>query len=423
MTVFKIRLGIRAAVGAPSSQVPARQYALGFLACPNFDNPVVNPVINQISGPASLCINNRTQTYSVTNNFSSIVWSALGGTINSGQGTPNVSITWNNAAGNYKVSVVTTDGSSCVVNNSRAVTVYNLPTAGATSSTPTVCTGQTINLSASGGTSYSWSGPSSFTSTSQAPSRTNATTAMAGTYTVTVTDVNGCSSTATTSVTVNTTPTISITATSANICQGTTIVSFAYTSPTGSPNAYSIDFVSGITDISFTTLPASPINVTVPAGIAPGTYTGTLTVRNANNCVSGGTTITIVVDNPATVEAGNDITQCFSTTPSAITLVGATRGGGSTNAAWTIVSGDGSLSNLSFLTNPATVTYTAPAYIPANGNYSIDVVLRLTTDDPSGACPSVFDNRLLFINYIIGGAITGDQTICTDGNPSVISNN
>jgi choice-of-anchor A domain-containing protein len=74
----------------------------------------------------------------------------------------------------------------------------------AASSNSSVLTGSPLNLlaSSSTGTSYSWAGPSSFTSASQNPSRTSATTAMSGIYTVTVT-VSGCSATATTSVTVS----------------------------------------------------------------------------------------------------------------------------------------------------------------------------------------------------------------------------
>jgi hypothetical protein len=82
------------------------------------------------------------------------------------------------------------------------VTVNALPTPSASNTGP-YCVNETIQLNASGGTSYSWSGPASFGSSAQNPTRTSATTLMSGTYTVTVTDANGCSNTATTVVTVN----------------------------------------------------------------------------------------------------------------------------------------------------------------------------------------------------------------------------
>ena len=53
-------------------------------------------------------------------------------------------------------------------------------------------------------TTYAWTGPNSFTSSLQSPSITSVTTAAAGTYTLTVTDANGCTGTATTTVVVNT---------------------------------------------------------------------------------------------------------------------------------------------------------------------------------------------------------------------------
>ncbi|PLX07635.1 MAG: hypothetical protein C0596_10255, partial [Marinilabiliales bacterium] len=56
------------------------------------------------------------------------------------------------------------------------------------------------------GSSYSWSGPG-FTSSLEDPSRPNANSGMAGTYTLTVTDTYGCTETASTAVTVNPSPT------------------------------------------------------------------------------------------------------------------------------------------------------------------------------------------------------------------------
>jgi hypothetical protein len=47
--------------------------------------------------------------------------------------------------------------------------------------------GSTLQLTASGGTSYSWTGPNGFTSIVQNPSITNVTIANSGTYTVTAT--------------------------------------------------------------------------------------------------------------------------------------------------------------------------------------------------------------------------------------------
>lgn len=83
--------------------------------------------------------------------------------------------------------------------------VNQLPMAAASSNAPR-CVGTTLNLTGVGGTSYQWSGPNGFSSTSASPSISNATTANAGTYFLTVTNAVGCSSTTSTSVTINTNP-------------------------------------------------------------------------------------------------------------------------------------------------------------------------------------------------------------------------
>jgi len=56
-----------------------------------------------------------------------------------------------------------------------------------------IAQGGTLELVASGGASYSWTGPNGFTSTQQNPVIENVTGANAGTYTVNVTTASGCS--------------------------------------------------------------------------------------------------------------------------------------------------------------------------------------------------------------------------------------
>lgn len=63
-----------------------------------------------------------------------------------------------------------------------------------------VCMGETLELYADGGVSYLWSGADGFASNQQNPTRANAQTGMTGTYTVTVTNADGCTTTATASV-------------------------------------------------------------------------------------------------------------------------------------------------------------------------------------------------------------------------------
>ena len=129
-------------------------------------------------------------------------------------------------AGTYSLTV--TDGNSCSSSAATTAigTVNTNPTASASSSTSTVCEDATISLTggasggSGGGYNFSWTGPDSYSApNTQNPTvSANATTAMAGTYSLTVTDGNSCSSSAaTTAITVDQNPTSS--AVGSNIIQ------------------------------------------------------------------------------------------------------------------------------------------------------------------------------------------------------------
>jgi gliding motility-associated-like protein len=92
-----------------------------------------------------------------------------------------------------------------------AVTVNNLPTALVTGDN-TICNGELTTLTASGGVSYSWTTGSTSDTTVVSPT-TNTT------YTVTVTDANGCVNTANSTVTVNALPVVTING-AASVCNG-----------------------------------------------------------------------------------------------------------------------------------------------------------------------------------------------------------
>src|SRR5205807_2840141 len=106
----------------------------------------------------------------------------------------------------YSVTI-TVNGCTSAAGTTNVVVNAIPATPTATNSSP-YCEGATISLSTAfvSGATYSWTGPSGFTSAVQNPTRANATTADAGTYSVTIT-VNGCTSAAgTTNVAVNAIP-------------------------------------------------------------------------------------------------------------------------------------------------------------------------------------------------------------------------
>ncbi|MHC0446629.1 T9SS sorting signal type C domain-containing protein [Flavobacterium sp. 3-218] len=142
----------------------------------------------------------------------------------------------------------------------------------------------------------------------------------AGAYTgiLTVRNANGCVSSANNfTVTVNPLPTLTL-GTAATVCASTNVQSTAlpYTSVTNSPTTYSITWnaspANSFTAITNLALPASPINITVPAGTSPGTYTGLLTVRNANGCVSSANNFTVTVNPLPTITLGTAAAVCIS---------------------------------------------------------------------------------------------------------------
>ncbi len=157
-----------------------------------FNLPVSEP---DITGSASVCINATNVPYSASPNFGPYNWSITGGTF-TGQGNPYINVNWT-TAGLQTITVTGVNQYSCPVQKSYTVDVHPLPTATITTVTPTICQGQSVDLTAGGGTEFIWS------NSSTAAIITVTTT---GTYAVTVTDVYGCSNTASQDVNVNPLP-------------------------------------------------------------------------------------------------------------------------------------------------------------------------------------------------------------------------
>lgn len=135
-------------------------------------------------------------------------------------------------AGVYRVlvgpDVSSLSSSTCVTaSNTISLSVNSNPSASAGIS-GTTCTSRTIQLngSASGGTSpytYLWSGPNSFSSSASSPGISNLTTAASGTYTLLVTDNNGCTSNASVNLSVGTTPALNAISGGSGVCMGSSL--------------------------------------------------------------------------------------------------------------------------------------------------------------------------------------------------------
>src|SRR5450756_1349 len=252
----------------------------------NKTNVIVNALPIATAGSNSpVCVENTINlTSSGGTGYS---WSGPNGFTSSAQNQsiPNANTA---KAGAYTVTVTAATG--CTATNTTSVIVNALPIAIAGSNSP-VCEGNTINLTSSGGTGYSWSGPDGFTSSKQNPSISNANTAMAGAYTVTVTAATGCTATNKTNVIVNALP-IATMSSNSPVCMGNTI---NLTSSGGT--GYSWSGPNGFTSSKQN----PPINNATTA--AAGAYK--VTVTAATGCTATNTT-SVIVNASQIAIAGNN---------------------------------------------------------------------------------------------------------------------
>jgi gliding motility-associated-like protein len=220
------------------------------------------------------------------------------------------------AGGTYNVQLIASSNIGCVDTAIVPITINPTPTVTASSNSP-VCSGTTLNLSATSfaGATYSWTGPNGFTSSTQTPSITTVTTAATGTYSV-VPTANGCvGPAATTAVIINATPAAPTAGSNSPLCIGATL---NLTANTIAGATYSWTGPNGFTSASQN---PSLTNVTAAAA---GTYSVTATV---NGCISSAGTVTVTVAPvPATPTAGSNSPICAGSTLSltANTVAGAT---------------------------------------------------------------------------------------------------
>lgn len=182
------------------------------------------------------------------------------------------------SAGTYNVTVTSPAGCSTTFS-----TLVNQPNVLTATATPTTiaCVGQTgaVNLSVNGGTpgyTYSWTGPSGFTATTQ-----NLSNRPAGTYNVTVTDSRGCTATASATITAPaSTVAVALTSSTNVSCNGGTNGAINITASGGTPG-YTYLWNNGSTLEDRT-------------GLAAGTYS--VTVTDANGCTG---TLSATITQPA----------------------------------------------------------------------------------------------------------------------------
>jgi gliding motility-associated-like protein len=261
------------------------------------------PTVAAITGATNVCIGSATTFESATTGG---VWSSS----NAAVATVSASgVVTGVSAGQATITYTVTSGAGCVSSVSADINVNAVPTPTITASgATTFCQGGSVTLTANAGTgnTYQWS------------NNTNnqiLTVSSSGSYTVTVTNSVGCSSTsAATTVTVNALPTTAaITGTTAVCIGGTTLLSTTATSPV---------WASANTTIA--TVAANGLVTGVSAGTTQVSYT----ITNANGCTNTASVTVTVNQLPtaaiATVGAttfcqGGSVTLLASNAPAGMT--------------------------------------------------------------------------------------------------------
>ncbi len=294
-----------------------------------------------------------TETSGVDNNDgiicagASATLSVAGGTSylwNNGS-TSNVLVVSPSVTTTYTVTDTDTRGNTTstsvtiVVNSLPTPSVATAETSGVASNDGIICIGASVTLSASGGTSYSWSNGGIVSSFTVSPSSTT-------TFTVTVTNANGC--TASTSVTINVNP---LPAPSVAVAESSGVGNNDAITCSG---ASAILTASGGTSYSWNTG-----GTTAAITVAPTTTTTyTVTVTNANGCSATATRTISVTPLPAPLISATETSGVANN--DGIVCIGASATLTATGGA-TYIWNDGSTTASILVMPTSTTTYTVTA--------------------------------------------------------------
>jgi len=344
------------------------------------NNPA--PSITSVDSTAVLCNGQANGSAVVTASGSGTItytWSAPGGTAATINGL---------SAGTYTVTV--SDATGCLAIKSVTVTQPNVITAPAFTTTNSSCSasnGMAV-ASASGGTgalTYTWSSNAS---------GTTATNLSAGSYVLTVTDANGCTTTASTIINNNSGPVIGNISQTDVLCNGANTGSATVTI-TGGSSSYTYIWSTGVTVI--TTANQSVIN-----NLSAATYT--VTVTDNNSCA---VTSTLQITEPsAIVSTASQQTAATCGSANGVAIASATGGTGTLTYSWSAPGG--TASTLSAL---AAGSYTVTI---SDANACSKTASALINNNPAPSITSIDSANVLCNGQANGSAVvaaTGSGTI------------
>ena len=287
-----------------------------------------------ITGVTSFCAGGNS-TLNAGGGYTNYLWSG-------GATTQTINVT---AGGNYAVTV--TNASGCTATTNKVITVNALPVPSVTG-TLAFCSGKNTTLTVPGSyASYQWS---------NGATTSNITVNTASTFTVTVTDANGCTGSKSATTTINTNPVPSITGNS-SICQGQ----------------------------------SSTINAGSYAGYSWSTGAATATI-NVNT--AGNYSVTVTDANGCTGTASFNLAVNAIPTPTITGVTSFCAGGNST------LNAGGGYTN--YLWNGGATTQTIN--VTAGGNYAVTVT--------NAAGCTATTNKVITVNALPVPAISGPAGIC-----------
>ncbi len=356
---------------------------------------VNTPPTASISVPSPIC-GSGTLT---ANGGGSYLWS--NGTTNSTLGVT--------ASGTYALTV--TDGNGCTASASQNVTVNTPPSPSISSAT--ICAGNSTILDAGSYSSYVWSDNSKNETLTVSPTSNT-------TYSVTVTDGNGCMGTSSATVTVNPVPAPSASANPATIVLGN---SSTLSTAATSGDSYVWSDGTSNTYANSASISVSPTSTT--------TYT--VTETSASHCTGTPSTVTVNVVSPNIQVQGNSTNIANgSTTPANanVTEFGPTTTG-TESETYTIINKGTSQLTVSSIgisgANASNFTFdntsiSLPATIAANGgtatfnvNFSAatsgtyDATVTINNNDPNNSSYTY----AIQAEEILSATTTGTATICS----------
>jgi PKD repeat protein len=326
--------------------------------------------------------------------------------VNAGSGTSTFSTS--SLTNGQSVTVIMTSNlpgvtGSPATSNAIVTTVNAVPTVTAGSNSP-VCEGATINLSATpvGGGTYAWSGPNSFSSTSQNPTIATATTADAGSYSVVVT-ANGCVSTASaTTVVVDpaVTPSVSIALTTGNnpACVGESLTFTATPTNGGATPSYQWQVNGSNVGTDATTYTSASLNngdvvtcvLTSNANCASPTTANSNSITLTVSLVTPSVSIALTTgNNPSCV--GESLT--FTATP--------TNGGSTPSYQWQV--------------NGSNVGTNAATYTSASLNNGDDVTCILTSNASCASPTTANSNNIIVVVNAVPTVTAGSNSPVCEG--------